>query len=365
MNDLDSVTRSLAAYNFEELIARGFIIKARYFGKLLSYEVEPLFGHERSFELVLQGFEGSGYYPLYREKNGRYFITVVKRNKRGFSPPEWAHVLLFLTTLVTVTLAGYIWWTDGDIYLSVLFAASLMLILGGHELGHYLAARRRNVAATLPFFIPVPPNIFPFGTMGAVITMRSPIPDRKALMEVGIAGPAMGFILALPFIAYGLMHSTPVPIEEAKDEITFFMPLAMQAIAKLVLGDIGEASLDAHPLAMAGWIGLFVTSLNLLPMGQLDGGHVVRALFPRRYRAVYRGVFVMLLLSFVVWPGWLFWAVVAYIITRLEHPGPLNDVSPLDTKRKLLGVLMLLLLILTFMPVPFISTELLVEISRE
>ncbi len=353
-----------AADNFEELIARGFIIKARYFGRLMSYEVEPIFSHDRSFELVLQGFEGSGYYPLYREKNGRYFITVVRRNKRGFSLPEWAHALLFLATLVTVTLAGYIWWAEGDLLQSLLFAAALMLILGGHELGHYLAARRRNVAATPPFFIPVPPNIFPFGTMGAVITMRSPIPDRKSLIEVGIAGPATGFLLALPFIAYGLMHSTPVPLGETKDEITFFMPLAMQAIARLVLGNIGSASIDAHPLAMAGWIGLFVTSLNLLPIGQLDGGHVVRALFPRRYRSVYRGVFVLLLLAFVIWPGWLFWAVVVYLITRLEHPGPLNDVSPLDAKRKLLGVLMLILLILTFMPVPFISTELLVEIYR-
>jgi len=348
---------------FEEIIARGFAIRARYFGRSVSYEVVPLFGHERSFEIVLRGFEGTGYYPLYRERDGRYFITIVKRSKRGFSPPGWAHALLLLVTLVTVTLAGYYWWAEGDLLQSLLFAAALMLILGGHELGHYLTARRHRVSATLPFFIPVPPNIFPFGTMGAVITMRSPIPDRRALLEVGISGPLTGFILALPFIAYGLMHSTPVPLAETKDEITFFMPLAMQAIAKLVLGELGDVSLEAHPLAMAGWIGLFVTSLNLLPMGQLDGGHVVRALFPRRYRLVYRLTFLLLLLAFLIWPGWLFWAVVAYLITRLEHPGPLNDVTPLDAREKLLALAALLLLVLTFMPVPFISTELLLEIS--
>jgi len=350
--------------SFEEIIARGFIIKARYSGRNLSYEVEPLFTHERSFELVLRSIADTGYYPLYREKDGRYFITLVKGAKRSISLPEWAHVLLLLTTLVTVTLAGYIWWAGGDILQSLLFAASLMIILGGHELGHYLAAKRRRVAATLPFFIPVPPNIFPFGTMGAVITMRSPIPDRRALLEVGISGPLAGFLLSLPFIAYGLMYSTPVPLEETKDELTFFMPLAMQAIAQAVLGELGEASLDAHPLAMAGWIGLFVTSLNLLPMGQLDGGHVVRALFPRRYRLIYRLTFLLLLFAFVLWPGWLLWAVVAYFLTRLEHPGPLNDVTPLDTRRKLLALAALLLLVLTFMPVPFISTELLLEIYR-
>ncbi|WP_456475270.1 site-2 protease family protein [Candidatus Pyrohabitans sp.] len=351
---------------FEELVARGFLIRERYFGRVLSFGVEPLYGHERSFDIVLRGFEGTGYYPIYRERDGRYFITIVERNKKGLNLPDWAHLLLLLATLVTVTLAGYLWWAEGDLYLSVLFAAALMLILGGHELGHYIAARRRNVAATLPFFIPVPPNIFPFGTMGAVINIRSPIPDRRALLEVGVAGPLTGFLLSLPFIAYGLMHSTPVPIEQAKDEITFFMPLAMLAIAKLTLGNVATgASIDAHPLAMAGWIGLFVTSLNLLPMGQLDGGHVVRALFPKRYRTVYRGVFMLLILAFFVWPGWLFWAVVAYLITKLEHPGPLNDVTPLDTRRKLLGLGMLILLILTFMPVPFISTELLMKIYRE
>ena len=349
--------------DFEELVSRGFAIKARYYGRLMSYEVEPLFTHERSFELVLKGFEGTGYYPLYRERGGRYFITIVRRDHRGFALPEWANVLLFIATVITVTLAGYIWWADADLVQSVLFAASLMIILGGHELGHYLVAKRHSVKATKPFFIPVPPNIFPFGTMGAVITMRSPIPDRRALVELGIAGPAAGFLLALPFIAYGLLHSTPIPLEEARDEITFFMPLAMQAIARLALGDIGSSGIDAHPLAMAGWIGLFVTSINLLPMGQLDGGHVVRALFPKRYRIIYRSVFVLLLLAFVVWPGWLLWAAVAYVLTRLEHPGPLNDVSPLDARRKLLGVLMLVLLVLTFMPVPFISTELLVEMS--
>jgi Zn-dependent protease len=352
------------AESLEDVIARGFAIKARYFGRSVSYEVEPLFGHERSFEIVLRGLEGTGYYPLYREKKGRYFITVVRRDRRGFSPPEWAHVLLLLTTLVTVTLAGYFWWAKGNLLQSLIFAASLMLILGGHELGHYLIAKRHRVSATLPFFIPVPPNIFPFGTMGAVITMRSPIPDRRTLLQVGISGPLAGFLLALPFIAYGLMHSTPVPLEETKDEITFFMPLAMQVIAKLLLGELGNASLEAHPLAMAGWIGLFVTSLNLLPMGQLDGGHVVRALFPRRYRLVYRLTFLLLLLAFVIWPGWLLWAVVAYFITRLEHPGPLNDVTPLDTRGRLLALAALLLLVLTFMPVPFISTELLLEISK-
>ncbi len=343
-------------------IGRGFIVLDHSMrGGNLILKVVPRYGHEMSFNIVEESLKRKKIYPFYRKVGESYYITLATRNGRDFRLPPYAHLLLLAATLVTVTLAGYLHWAKGEIKGSLLFSIALMSILMSHELGHYIQARIRNVKATLPFFIPVPPNIFPFGTMGAVITMSEPFRDRSTLIRVGIAGPIAGFILSLPFIYFGLAHSTLIPAEEAyqEDEIVFVMPLAMHIISRLVFGSVSpDMSIDPHPLAMAGWIGLFVTSLNLLPLGQLDGGHVIRALFSRRYHTIYRGFFVLLIvIGLFIWPGWLFWALIVYLLTKLRHPGPLNDVSELSTGEKFLGLVYIAMLLLTFVPVPFIPAE--------
>ncbi len=340
-------------------VAKGFAISNYSVGEdSLSFRVIPKYSHDASFNLVKESFRGTKVYPFYRKSGRDYFITLVIHKGREFSLPAYAHILLIIATLITVTLAGYIQWAKGNIIESIVFSISLMTILMGHELGHYIQARIRKVKATLPFFIPVPPNIFPFGTMGAVITMSEPLTDRSTILRVGIAGPIVGFLLSIPVIYYGLMHSTIVPsvVAYKKSEIIFVMPLAMQLISMHIFGNIAHGmSIEPNPLAMAGWIGLFVTALNLIPIGQLDGGHVIRALFPERYTTIYRGAFILLIvLGLFIWPGWLFWAFIVYLLTRLKHPGPLNDVSGLSRMEKLLGIVYILLLALSFVPVPFL-----------
>jgi len=351
-------------------VEKGFHIKEqREKGVLV---VEPKQSHRASFELVLHSLMKRDLYPVYRRANNELTLQIMeKKGKRREIAPLF-HILLILATVFTVTLAGYIWWAGGDFTQSLLFTIGLMGILGSHELGHAIVARRNKVDATLPFFLPVPP-FFAFGTLGAVIFMNSPIPDRRSLFDIGVAGPLTGFLLSLPVLSIGIALSRYVPVQHTHAGIPFLLgtPMLFNILANLILGNPGrEAVLLAHPLAIAGWAGIFVTALNLLPMGQLDGGHVIRAVFPKRsrelYHWVYRALFIIgsiglaadlagfkpLLRHF--WPGWLFWALLVYFMTRLDHPGPLNDVTPLDWKRKLASLGVLLIFLLSFTPSPVI-----------
>jgi membrane-associated protease RseP (regulator of RpoE activity) len=342
------------------IVEEGFLVQGfKAKDKTVHFDVTPRYSHEESFSRVMEGLKDMEYDPYYRRRGEGYRVVITPkiRKKRELKP--WMHIGLIIATAFTMTLAGYIFWASGDISLSILFALSLMSILGLHELGHALMARRRGIKATLPFFIPVPPP-FPFGTFGAVISINSPIPDRKSLLEVGATGPIAGFIITLPIAIIGLKFSEVAPITDPQaGGLLFSMPLILQLLADLILGEIpANHIIIPHPLAMAGWAGLFVTSLNLLPMGQLDGGHIIRSLFPRNFKKVYYGVAGFLLLMGFLWPGYILWVVLTFFITKMDHPGPLNDVSELDGRRKLYALAALLVLILTFMPAPIAPSEL-------
>jgi membrane-associated protease RseP (regulator of RpoE activity) len=332
--------------------------------------VEPRFSHEESFDSLLKELLGRNVYPLYRKEDGLFTLRIAKKKGERKSIRPLYHSILLIATIFTVTIAGYIWWAGGDVVNSLLFTVGLMGILGGHELGHALVARKNSVDATLPFFLPVPP-FFAFGTLGAVIFMNSPIPNRRSLFDIGIAGPLTGFVLSLPVLIIGISLSSYVPFDPTHVGIPFQLgtPILFNIFAFFILGTPqSNYVIAAHPIAIAGWAGLFVTSLNLLPMGQLDGGHVVRAVFPRSFKKAYKWVFYILFLIGnlgimaeisgltnllrLFWPGWLFWAVLVYFMTRLEHPGPLDDVSTLDKRRKLASVAVLFVFIVSFIPVP-------------
>lgn len=337
-------------------VERGFnVLEIKKKGNTVSFDVEPRYPHEEAFSLLLEEFEGREHVPYYRRSRGGYKVIIAPRvmKKRELKP--WMHIGLVVATAFTMTLAGYIWWAQGDLRLSVLFALSLMGILGLHELGHALTARRRGIKATLPFFLPVPPP-FPFGTFGAVIAINSPVVNRKSLLEVGAAGPIAGFLVTLPVVIAGLKLSQVAPIEETElGGFLFAMPLILQLLAKAILGEIPQDHvIIPHPLAIAGWAGLFVTSLNLLPMGQLDGGHIIRGLFPRHFKKIYYGVAMLLLFLGFFWPGYIVWVFLAFFITKMEHPGPLDDVSGLDARQKLYALAALVILALSFMPVPIV-----------
>jgi hypothetical protein len=235
------------------------------------------------------------------------------------------------------------------------FSAGLMLILGCHELGHYLTARAYGVQVSLPYFVPLP--LWPMGTMGAIIRMRSPIPTRKVLFDIGIAGPLAGLLVAVPVLALGLVLS---PVEAPRGLVwQEGNSLAYLFLKWLIKGPIADGhDVMLHPFALAGWLGLFVTALNLMPLSQLDGGHIAYATLGRAHRHVVWLFLAALAALFLVsrWPGWLVWMVLA-VALGLRHPPPLDDGTPLDPRRRALALAMLALLVLLLTPLPFAVYE--------
>jgi membrane-associated protease RseP (regulator of RpoE activity) len=265
------------------------------------------------------------------------------------------HVVLFLTTLLTTTMAGSFQagvnpFADPRLLVRGLpFSATLMGILLIHEMGHFVLSRVHGVEATPPYFIPGPP--FLIGTFGAFIRMRTPA-NRRALFDVGAAGPWAGFLVAIPAVLYGLSLSEVRALAPEQGGLVLGDSLIFTALARLTVGvSPSEATIVLHPIALAGWFGLFVTFLNLLPVGQLDGGHVVYALIGRRHWWVARAaVGAIIALAFLGWRGWVMWAALVMMI-GLDHPPTLDD-TPLDPRRQLAAWLTIALFVLTFMAVP-------------
>jgi len=252
------------------------------------------------------------------------------------------NILLFALTVFSTYLIGGGW-----------YSLSLISILLAHEMGHFLMSRRHGVPASLPYFLPVP--IPPFGTFGAIIKMKGRMRSRKALFDIGVAGPLMGLFITLPAIIIGLLLSTPVLLAQTQEN--FFHlgdSLLFVLVQKIVLGHLPEGyDLSLHPVAYAGWVGLFVTALNLLPVGQLDGGHITYALFGRKSKIIF-GLTIMLWMgvSIFFYVGWTL-MIVLVLVFGFRHPPPLDDITPLDLKRKILGGVVFFLFILSFTPVPF------------
>lgn len=238
------------------------------------------------------------------------------------------------------------------------FSLTLLAILLAHELGHTFACRHYGIAASYPYFIPAPTLI---GTMGAFIRIRSPIVDRRALFDVGISGPLVGFALAVPALAVGVTLSQTAPGAGAESGVVFGNPPLLWALAKLLRPEVPPDQLFLHPIARAAWVGLFATALNLLPVGQLDGGHIVYALAAGRHRLLSRGFAMGLLAAGLVgwqhpneiWPGWAFWGVVLLVL-GLRHPTVLNPGPQLDRKRRWIAALGLVVFLLCFTPVPLV-----------
>jgi len=267
------------------------------------------------------------------------------------------HAGLLAATLLSATLAG----VDVEprelvanpaLFLRGLpFAAALVTILLVHELGHYLTCLRYRVSATLPYFLPAP-LVSPVGTFGAFIRIRSRFPDRRALFDIGAAGPWAGFVVALAATVIGLAHSTVLAVPPEWHGYEWGDSLLTALLVRVVL-HADSATVVLHPIAFAGWFGLFVTSLNLLPVGQLDGGHVLYATLGRPTPRI-----AALLIAFLVWlgvrgfPGWLLWAAIITVLLSLGHPPTDDDRRPLDPARRLAALATLVIFVLTFVPEP-------------
>lgn len=296
---------------------------------------------------------------------------------------------LFLLTAATTFFSGYA--MNGTVSGGVMFSLSLMIILGAHEMGHYLYGRKHGVSITVPYFVPAPPFVSPIGTFGAFIRIRSPIPSRRELFDIGAAGPFAGAAAAFPFLFAGLLFSEVAAADsETLAEMGSAMSLGdsvmFSLFSKMALGTVPEGhEIVLHPFAFAGWIGLFVTALNLMPAGQLDGGHLVYSVFPPRWhRRISRATVAALVamgvgtapladllprlglsaaawtppprLLFEGWVGWLFWAAVLVALGTSHAPAEREDAA-LDPARKALAVAALLLFACCFSPVPVSFVE--------
>jgi membrane-associated protease RseP (regulator of RpoE activity) len=245
-------------------------------------------------------------------------------------------------------------WSDPFLlWMGLSFSIPAMTILFAHEMGHYIACRRYGIACTLPYFLPTPLN---FGTFGAFIKIKSPIFSKRQLFDVGIAGPIAGFVVLIPFLLYGVAKSHPAQLVLTSDTSPNILlssrSLAIYLATWLFHGRLQPGMvLDLHPVAMAGWLGLLVTSLNLLPLGQLDGGHILYAVTGRLQRRLALPLWLTLGLLGYFWTGWLVWCFIILLI-GLFHPPVADESIPLDGKRRALALVALAMFILCFMPVP-------------
>jgi len=339
---------------------------------------------EAQFSALKDDLKRVGLVPLLRYEGGEHSIYVVHKPQRRFRSTR-VNLVLFVLTWITTTLAGAIihlgythpglevgYWERWALAVSaphlvggfLTFALPLMLILTVHEMGHYVLSRRHGMEASLPFFIPLPPILsggLPLGTLGAFISMREPMPNRKALLDIGIAGPIAGFIVAIPVLVVGmlLMQAHPVHIDAEPGSVA---RLGTPLIYDLLAAPFGfpETQL-ATPTVLAGWVGLFVTAINLFPAGQLDGGHVASALLGDRARflsyatvalLVVLGLFGLPFLGIAPYDGWLMFALVIAFL-GINHPPTLDSVSGVDRTRVFYGAVGVAMFVLCFTPVPF------------
>ncbi|MDO9575239.1 MAG: site-2 protease family protein [bacterium] len=315
---------------------------------------------DRAFSLLKKHLTEYNLLPMLKKRDdGRILLYLYE-----WTPPKkssnWINLILLITTVFTTLWVGgmlarpYDFSFPSGLVYGIPFSFTLLFILGAHELGHYFACRRLGISATLPYFIPVPPPS-PLGTFGAVIRIKSPIEDRNALIEVGAMGPLTGLVFAIPAMIIGLLLSETVPSSYLEKEATIRLGNSILSflLTNIVIKEPSEGALLFHPVAWAAWIGMFVTAINLLPVGQLDGGHISFAIFGKRHKVIGWSIIgILLVLGFIFWNGFILWALLISIL-GVRHPPPLNTVEPLDKKHKAIGIVSLVAFVLTFVLSPF------------
>lgn len=326
----------------------------KHFGDRFLVIFQTSLSDQPFFAIVPNPSRESGEIPVTTESLSRPFFALALML-----------ITVFTTTLVGARMAGVTeqaLQANPSILLQGLpYSLSLITFLGIHESGHYLAARFYKIRTTLPYFIPIP---FFLGTFGAFIQMRSPIPNRRALFDISIAGPLAGLVAAVPLLIWGLNNSVIVPLSDKSGMLNFesFSPkfsLLMTLLSKLTLGGAlnAETAINLHPVAVAGYLGLIVTAFNLMPVGQFDGGHIVHAMFGQKASMAIGQVarVCMLLLSFLE-QGLLLWAIILFLTPLSDEPA-LNDVTELDNRRDFLGLLAIGLLLIILLPAPKILVD--------
>ncbi len=319
--------------------------------------------------------------PVESRPQQRIEIATARPSYRALRPRWLLAGTLFLVTLVTSTTLGAayylstrtdivtdlsfvfdlrtvreVWSQPALLAIGLQFSLPMLFILLCHELGHYLTCRRYGLPATLPYFLPAPVGL---GTLGAFIKIRAPIRTKRELLDVGAAGPIAGFIALVPFLIYGVWRSSPAPLDAAPPgssaPLMLLLPgkcLAIELASRWFHGPLpSDMVLDLHPFALAAWVGLLATALNLIPLGQLDGGHIFYAAQGRLQRRLAPLLWLGLALASLRWPGWLLWCVIV-LVMGLRHPPVYDELEPLDPKRRRVALACLLIFVLSFIPVP-------------
>ena len=366
--------------------ARGFFL--RYRGELLRDSVE-------AYDQLAEALRPYDITPLFRLEEGFQMVLLVRGTVHPKPSKVWVNILLFVLTVLSVMFAGAvssykgpvpkdalagIWVLITHLWVGWPFALSLMAILVAHEFGHYFTGRARGAAVTLPYFIPFP--FSPIGTMGAFIQMKSVPKNKRALFDLAIAGPLAGLVVAIPVLLYGLSQSslgtvvpTPGMFTEGNSVLYLLakfvvfgkllpapanlsgLPLLFHWISFFFIGQpstVGSTDVFISPVAWAGWVGLLVTFLNLIPAGQFDGGHVIYTVFGKRVNRIVPVILIVTILLGFLWSGWWLWAFLIFLLGR-SHAEPLDQITQLDPRRKALAVLMLVIFLLVLAPVPFIT----------
>jgi membrane-associated protease RseP (regulator of RpoE activity) len=335
--------------------------------RMLHLEGHLLTDSEEAYDYIATQLKNYGYTSLLRDapkspggqsSAGRVVVVAVPGLVAARPGRDVGAVVLFVLTVLSVLYAGSLMqapdaqWPLTHLLAGVPFAVGLLGILIAHELGHYLVSRRLGVAASLPYFIPMPFNLF--GTMGAIIRTREPMRNRRQVLAIGAAGPLTGLLVAIPMLVVGLMHSSVQPISVQPGAFLEGNSI-LYAVAKFLVFRRflpgGGYDVFLHPMAFGAWAALFVTGLNLFPAGQLDGGHVAYALFGKNAVWVGRLCVVVALALIFVWSGWWLFAVLLFVFGQ-RHAEPLDEITPLTGREKMLAIAMLLIFVLLFMPVP-------------
>jgi membrane-associated protease RseP (regulator of RpoE activity) len=352
----------------EELLRRAaagvFAVRERLVrGGAVAFRGQLLIEPAQAVDVLVGRFRSFGFTPFLRAEGGEIVLQALPLADAAGRPRVAVNVALFAVTLVTMTVSGAAFFASptfvplgtssllGELLTGVPFALTLLAILGVHEFGHYFTARYHGASVSLPYFIPAP---LLFGTLGALIRMRSPARDRNALFDIAAAGPLAGLLVAVPALVVGLDWSLVATVPEG-DVLRFGDPLLLKAIVWAKFGAIPEGmDVFLHPVAVAGWAGLFVTALNLFPVGQLDGGRIAYALFGRHHRQVGVAAFGALLLLAAVTASlnWVVWAALLFFLIGFHHSPPIDDLTPLTPGRYALGFVCLVLLVLLIPPVP-------------
>ncbi|KYC45342.1 MAG: Peptidase family M50 [Candidatus Methanofastidiosum methylothiophilum] len=320
------------------------------------FEVRELF---KKPEEIISSFEKINFYPFIRKEEGKLYVLLRSSSpKKDFNYKK--NLILFILTVISTTIAGYFMSVPHVEYGfmanpwvgAIAFSFSIMVILGTHEMGHYLVARKNGVDATLPYFIPAP---FILGTMGAVINIRSFIPTKNSAIELGLSGPLAGILVAIPITIVGVVMSPVVPTTIFEGSSIYLgEPLIFKFIAKSIVTVTEGNSLYLHPVAFAGWAGIFVTMLNLIPMGQLDGGHIARAVLgPINHRYLSFIVAILLFgMGLLTWAGWSLWGVIGFYLAYRGHPGSMDEITPIEGNHWIMVGLAIVLFVMSTMIVP-------------